>query len=595
MIFAFGFGNPLLLWGLALGGLPILIHLLHRRRYRETTWAAMRFLQQAIRSSSRRIRLEHLLLLIVRTLIVLLVVLALARPYAESFARFFGTEQPAHHIIVIDDSLSMSYRHEGETRFDRAREMARRIVSSAPQGHAFNLIRLTGSGPRSVISRPSWQKNEVLREIDRLEQAWGQAELAPTLEEISRAVQQLPEMRRRQVYLISDLQRSTWWPDVAAQREELRSRLARLAEGSTLSVLDTGTALSPNLAVKELLVEQQLISVGQPVLIRTVITSSGPTAPASGTVELVAGGRVTQSRTISFDAERETVAEFTHTFTEGGEQVLEVRLPEDLLPADNTRRIVLPVHDRFRVLLVNGVPAGLPQRQATWYLSNALQSENEPGATGSRLELQTVPDAELSRTSLNQYDCVLLSNVAVLTSRETDMLRAFAEAGGGIGIFPGNRILTQRWNETVFQPENPLIPVRFDGRVGNARNPSTTWSFDTNDLSHPIVAPFQESPGTGLESTLIWEYLKIVPLPDAAVSTVLPLSSGDPAIVEAEVGEGRIILFATSADDQWSTWTTLGGGAFVPMVRETVQRLLTGRGGTRQLTVGQPLLHALAT
>ena len=43
-LLAFGFGNPWLLWGFALGAVPILIHLLHRRTYRETNWAAMRFL-----------------------------------------------------------------------------------------------------------------------------------------------------------------------------------------------------------------------------------------------------------------------------------------------------------------------------------------------------------------------------------------------------------------------------------------------------------------------------------------------------------------------------------------------------------------------
>ena len=81
-ILAFGFGSPLMLWGLAAGAIPIVIHLLHRRRFQTVPWAAMRFLLAATKKQSRRIKLEQLLLLLIRTLIILLVALALSRPIA---------------------------------------------------------------------------------------------------------------------------------------------------------------------------------------------------------------------------------------------------------------------------------------------------------------------------------------------------------------------------------------------------------------------------------------------------------------------------------------------------------------------------------
>ena len=82
-LLAIGFANPFLLWGLAAAAVPLLLHLLNRRRYREESWAAMRFLLAAIRKNQRRIRLEHWLLLAVRTLLVVCVVLALAQPFLE--------------------------------------------------------------------------------------------------------------------------------------------------------------------------------------------------------------------------------------------------------------------------------------------------------------------------------------------------------------------------------------------------------------------------------------------------------------------------------------------------------------------------------
>src|SRR5690349_10728735 len=98
---AFGFASPWLLWGLAVAGAPLLIHLLNRRKFRETQWAAMKFLLEAVRKNSRRIRIEQLILLAVRTLLLVLVTLALSRPYIEELGTYFQADQPVHKLIVL--------------------------------------------------------------------------------------------------------------------------------------------------------------------------------------------------------------------------------------------------------------------------------------------------------------------------------------------------------------------------------------------------------------------------------------------------------------------------------------------------------------
>src|SRR5262245_14050947 len=109
------FVHPALLWGLTLGALPILLHLLQRRRYRVRRWAAMEFLRASVRRSSRRLRIEQWLLLLLRALILILAALALARPVWHA-ARWgwFGTRAAAHVVVVLDDSYSMGWRGESE-------------------------------------------------------------------------------------------------------------------------------------------------------------------------------------------------------------------------------------------------------------------------------------------------------------------------------------------------------------------------------------------------------------------------------------------------------------------------------------------------
>jgi len=61
-----GFFNPALLWFALGGAIPIIIHLLHRQKFKRVRWAAMEFLLNALKKTRRRMQLENLLLLLLR-------------------------------------------------------------------------------------------------------------------------------------------------------------------------------------------------------------------------------------------------------------------------------------------------------------------------------------------------------------------------------------------------------------------------------------------------------------------------------------------------------------------------------------------------
>src|SRR5437867_13087135 len=101
--------------------LPILIHLLNRRKFRVVDWAAMEFLLDADKQNRRRIRLENLLLLVLRCLAVLLIGLLLARPFLPTSATAGLIETASYErIILLDDSLSMQARLGNESAWDVA-------------------------------------------------------------------------------------------------------------------------------------------------------------------------------------------------------------------------------------------------------------------------------------------------------------------------------------------------------------------------------------------------------------------------------------------------------------------------------------------
>src|ERR1700722_1098943 len=121
-LFAFGFEHlPMLGW-LVAAGVPLLIHLLSRRKQREVHWAAMTFLLAAVKRRSQRVRLEQWLLLLIRTLIVVLVVIAMAEPFINRSTMIVGPSARTHRVLVIDGSYSMDFRSGDRSRFERAKQ-----------------------------------------------------------------------------------------------------------------------------------------------------------------------------------------------------------------------------------------------------------------------------------------------------------------------------------------------------------------------------------------------------------------------------------------------------------------------------------------
>src|SRR5687767_14954401 len=108
------FLTPWLLAGSALIGVPILIHLIMRRKPKHLLFPAFRFLQQRHRTNVQKLRLRHLILLAMRVLLILLICSALARPEISGGVSHLAVDAPVGVVLIMDTSASMDYLHEGK-------------------------------------------------------------------------------------------------------------------------------------------------------------------------------------------------------------------------------------------------------------------------------------------------------------------------------------------------------------------------------------------------------------------------------------------------------------------------------------------------
>ena len=192
------FLHPLVLLGLAAAAIPALLHLFDRRTPPEGEFPPLRYLSEAERQSARRLRLQHLLLLLLRTAVIGLVVLAAARPVVP--VRASGAHEPTALVVILDNSLSSGAVVDGRPVLDRLRAVARGSFAAAAATDRLWLLLADGVARRG--SGPA-----LLAAVDGVTASSLRLDLAEALGLAMRIVDAEP-VRAREVHVVSDLQRT---------------------------------------------------------------------------------------------------------------------------------------------------------------------------------------------------------------------------------------------------------------------------------------------------------------------------------------------------------------------------------------------------
>jgi hypothetical protein len=601
ILFAFGFGNLAMLGWLAAAAAPLLIHLWSRHRHRESPWAAMQFLLAAMRKNARRLQLQQWLLLAVRTLIILLVVLAVAEPYGERLLAS-GSSGPTHKVIVIDGSYSMAYQANGQTNFSVAKQLAAETVSTSHPGDTFTVIQMT-STPKLVVSSEVFDHAAVTAQIESLVQPQVGADLAGALALVQEALADKGPHNtpaHKEVYFLTDLQARTWGglaksaqPVDSKKPSDLASAVASIAERASLVVVDLGRTNASNLAITNVSASVSVVTIGRDTALDAVVHNFGPELHAKCRVELLIDDAAVGEQTVDLAAGGESPLHFVQRFPSAGAHVVTVRASGDRLELDNSRSFVVPVRREIRMLCVAG------RDGAAKYLANALNPN--PGGD-SPIRPIVIAEGDLADAQLADFDCVFLCNVAQLTTSEAERLARYTESGGGVVIFLGDRVVPASYNALVQSGNGAgtrpsLLPATIGPIVAQPQ-----FGLDPLDYRHPIVAPFRGRERAGLLTTPVNRHYRLdVASGRPGVEIAAALPGGDPFIVTAPLGRGRMVLVATDGSlssvdpttgEAWTTWPTWP--SFLPLVRELLAYASGGQQFRWQQLVGTPLSGSIS-
>jgi hypothetical protein len=590
-------------------GVPLLIHLLFRKRYQVVPWAAIRFLLVAERRHRRRI--DQWLLLVLRVLALLLPLFAMvaATKWAEPLWQSIrpGAIEPpkapqTHHVIVLDASLSMTARGENDkSRFEKAVEQAERLIESAQQGDGFTLLVLA-RGVEAIGDGVSNEPHLVRAELRKVKPTHEPSDTAAALPAVFDALGRGAAYPRQQVTFLTDRQRSGWANVVPRPDTDLSETAKKVFRRSDVDVVvvDLAAADADNLAVTDVKLRDALAFVDSPGVLTATITNHGRTEKRDVVVQLLVGRPDAPDKLAV--VEQQPVKAIAGggrwnltfgqqgqiRFREKGLHVLQVKLLEhDVLPADDERAVALVVRDALRAVIVEGTPEPAGSGQGVWGLRRALLPKSESAAfTPARPRIITPDDLfDPVRGDLDNVDCLYLNDLPAPSAKLAAKLDAFLKRGGGvvIGLGPNSASPAGRaaYNRHLFNDGNGVLPgpigdvvtvagpndpgFRLDAEEENYREPPLDFFLDEKVRGGLIMAPFRsyvrlEPPRNNPPTVPSPE-----PLPEGPARRVLsfvPAGSGDgarsdPALVEWTRHRGRVILFTSSFGEVWNDWPPL--------------------------------------
>lgn len=593
--------NPLMAWiGAGAVSVPILIHLLNRRKFEKVVWAAMRFLRVSIEQNQRRLQIEDLILLALRCLLLLLLGLALARPTFRSFAGggWLG-QAKVTTVVLLDNSYSMTATDGAKSRFELAKDAADQAVAGLPVGSSVSVLLASDVTPTGPVPEPTFDltlARKMIREARVCDRA---TNLYPA---IKRAMDTLRDKRAgtREVYLITDAQALGW-----RQFDQIRQLLEDSRRDVQSHVVLVGSPLERNLGLSNLRLVSPLAIVNQPLHFEVQVTNYGrneerdvvvrlhvdqEASSDEGTIEALPPGA---SKSISL---------FAKLKTDGGHSVT-ASIEKDRLPADDVRTLAVRGLSQVRILLVDGEPGAGGRESETFYLKNALLPVPRVEVEQYHNKVTVIPYQMLDTEPLDKYDAVFLCNVPDFDEKMAGAFADYLKKGNGLVIFPGESCRLRAYNELLGKKYQMLPALLGEARGDPQRDDQFVLLQDKN-FEHPIASIWND-PAAGTLNVHFFRSFDLLPQGDEKTGpetikgvdgveigrprSVLRFQDGKPAMMERTWGAGRVVLFASTAD---TAWNDLGArpNVFIPLVQRTVGSLISRQDEALNIRVGSRFL-----
>lgn len=541
------FAHPWMLLGTLAALIPLLVHLFDRRRPRPHPFGPLAFVLRSQKRTASRLKLKRLLLYALRTLILLALPLALAMPeFKREADAAVVVKGPAATVIVLDASLSMRWS-DGTSLFERGRDEARDALADLRPEEPAAVLVCTHSPEAS--GAPAFDRARLRQLIDEAQPTYATADLSRCLDLAARSLEESPLAGKRLV-VVSDL-------TAGSLRLESPTPTVKGPTGESVRpevvLRDAGRDELPNHALVDLKVEPALQAGPRSFQFTFTVKNHGEAPLKDLELGVRVGDTTLGKGFVDVPANGTAQKALTVRFTQGGTLSGEGTLTPDGLAEDDRRAFVLAVPRSLKALVVNGAPNATRYRDEAFFVEAALSAPGSPVQA-------VVRDAEAGwREDLTQYELVFLLNVTAPGEEEAGRLRTFVENGGGLFVSMGDHVDPDAYNTrlgTLLPRPLRLVRTSVERDDPSAEDKAAKLAQVTTE--HPLFAPFTGRAEEGLTGAHFYRYMLLeaegggAAAPEGTNQVLAAYQDGAPAVAVARRGRGRVALFTSTVDRDWT-------------------------------------------
>ena len=490
--------------------MPVIVHLLNRRRFHVVQWAAMDFLREALTRSRRMMELRDLLLLLLRVACLLVFGMALARPYWNRFSQAaVDPNQPVHAVVLVDNSLSMSYQKPDGILLDDAKAKAKELIEGLPSGSVISV--LPTCGPAAGVNFEAYARREdALEALAAIQPVDCAARSGQVIDRALEACRRTTSMAGRRIFLVTDQQVANWSAD--AEKEHLKQlpcpmQVVQVAPDQIENVWVADVQLRDGVANAQCSggLHRHDRLPGRGAAERHSRGSQGRW-PAGRLADssICSRGRCARSssRSTSFPDRRPGGQPPQTRYATVEVSIAKEQIPFDRLPDDNRRAIVVPVADSLPVVFVDSLGAHEDAKKKvfgdTWWLRRWLAPQSgRPGQDRPLVQIRHLAIDELNRKVLADARLVVIAGVSRPSPAEVSLLKQYVEQGGNLLLAAGGNFDPAAWTEAAWQDGLGILPAplapaaqgyaRDDRRWATSKTPPLTLNFAS--LAHHYFRP----------------------------------------------------------------------------------------------------------
>ncbi len=493
--------------------IPLLIHLFNKKRKKKIKFSSIRFLQILEKQRLKRLKLYEYLLILLRTLIILILIFAFARPTLMNKSFLSNRGARTTSVIIVDSGINMRGYDELGNRFKRSGDRLKTLLNSFnPEDQVF-VIRTTK--PKNILTNPLPSIGTNASFIP------GQWE--SSLAEAKKLFDDNPNFNR-ELFILSDFQfQDKNFLEFIKSFRDLRVFFLKI--GSTPII---------NIGIDTVEIKNQIFELNKPVNIDVHLRSTGPLKTDPVEVHLfVNNQRVSHNRT-SLNKSEKTVIPLTFQPKESGLINCYIEISDDDLLSDNRYYFSIRIPAEIRTLFVDDDPS--------IFLKAAFSSLSE------KTNIRTVREkySSWARQNFQQFDIIFMSDFSRLSKPIISRLKEYLDTGRSIILMPGLKTLPVDFNQdfSTLGISSKIL------QIIQSSNKKDFFRLSEPDLNYRLFSGLFRLDSPQLSNPKFFRYFKFRSDPDDQI--ILSYQNNDPFILKTKRGKSNVYIFSSYIDDNWT-------------------------------------------